>query len=111
MSDSCNYFRISRSGYYASCQEHDRETIEESVVVELVQNVRKKLPRVGGKKLFRMLNDDLKAVGKIGRDRFFKILRNKHLLVARKKSYTRTTHSYHHFHKHRNLLPNIHSDG
>ena len=104
MSDSCKYFGISRSGYYASCQEHDRASIAESVVVELVQDVRKRLPRVGGKKLFKLLNADLQSVGKIGRDRFFQILRSKELLIARKKSYTRTTHSYHHFHKHRNLI-------
>jgi transposase InsO family protein len=82
----------------------ERERLEEAVAVEMVQERRQQLPRIGGKKLYHLLKGDLQAAGKIGRDRFFKILKNNNLLIERKKSYTRTTNSYHHFHRHRNLI-------
>lgn len=62
------------------------------------------MPRVGGKKLYSILEKDLHSIGKIGRDKLFDILRKNNLLVKRKKSYTRTTDSYHRFYKYKNLL-------
>ena len=41
---------------------------------------------------------------KIGRDRLFDILRDKGMLVYRKKASCKTTNSYHHFHKYTNLV-------
>ncbi|WP_162074504.1 DDE-type integrase/transposase/recombinase, partial [Chryseobacterium fistulae] len=40
----------------------------------------------------------------IGRDKFFEILRANHLLVLPKRSYHKTTNSYHRFKKHKNLI-------
>ena len=51
-----------------------------------------------------MLKDDLKNIGKIGRDAFIDILRNNSLLVERKKSFTRTTDSNHPYYKWKNLI-------
>jgi len=60
---------------------------------------------IGGKKLYRLLKEDLKQCGKgIGRDKFFDILRKRKLLVHRKKKYVKTTDSYHRFHKYKNKL-------
>ena len=67
------------------------------MVVELVKEKRRKMPRLGGKKLYFLLEDNLSKIGKIGRDKFFDILRENDLLVKPKKSYTRTTNSFHHF--------------
>ncbi|GHT17720.1 integrase [Bacteroidia bacterium] len=106
VSRSCSYFGISRSAYYASCQSVEREAFAEQIVVEMVQKIRHKMPRIGGRKLYHLLQADLEKVGKIGRDKFFGLLRKNGLLVERKKSYTRTTDSYHRFHKYNNLLYN-----
>jgi transposase InsO family protein len=62
------------------------------------------MPRIGGKKLYHILKEELSEVGKIGRDKFFRILREQELLVPIKRSYTKTTNSHHRFHKHKNLL-------
>jgi transposase InsO family protein len=78
--------------------------MEETIVVEPVQEVRRKLPRIGGKKLYFMLQKDLQQAGKIGRDKLFEILKRNGLLVERKKSYTKTTHSFHRFYTYKNLL-------
>ena len=106
MTRSCSYFGISRSGYYASCKSTTQAILEEAVVLDLVHEVRHIMPRIGGKKLYSMLKQDLHKVGNIGRDKLFDILRKNDLLVKRKKSYTRTTDSYHRFYKYNNLLYN-----
>lgn len=72
--------------------------------MELIQTIRYKQPRIGSRKLFFLLYDDLQRVGKIGRDKFISILRNNNQLVVPKKSYTRTTNSFHRFYKYNNLL-------
>ena len=66
-----------------------------------VQRIRKRQPRVGGRKLQRMLSNQEVA---IGRDRLFRVLREKGLLVRRKKKYMRTTQSAHRFKVYKNLL-------
>lgn len=100
----CQYLGLSRSGYYASCKDRSRAEMSESIAVDLVQEVRRKLPRIGGKKLYFMLQKDLQEAGKIGRDKFFDVLKKHGLLVKRKKSYTKTTHSFHRFYTYKNLL-------
>jgi len=63
------------------------------------------MPRIGGKKLYWLIQSDINRMGiKLGRDKFFDILRAHGLLVERKKRYARTTDSYHRFHVHKNLL-------
>ena len=61
------------------------------------------MPRIGGKKLCFLLQEELKLL-KIGRDKFFDILRANHLLIIPKKSYHITTNSHHRFRKHKNLV-------
>lgn len=58
-----------------------------------------------------MLYDDLQSVGKIGRDKFITILGKYNLLVVPKKSFTRTTNSFHRFYKYKNLLYDKTIDG
>lgn len=63
------------------------------------------MPRIGGKKLYWILKPEL--VGseiKIGRDKFFDVLRERDLLVERKRRYIRTTNSYHRFYTYKNLV-------
>lgn len=76
---------------------------QEDIVIQLVQEIRRYQPKLGGKKLYKLLKEDLdKLPGTIGRDKFFDILRKRGLLVKRRKKYVTTTDSYHHFHKYKN---------
>jgi transposase InsO family protein len=61
------------------------------------------MPRIGARKLYYLLTDKLQAL-KIGRDKFFGILRANHLLVEARRSYHVTTDSHHRFRKHKNLI-------
>ena len=101
---SCRYFHLSRNGYYKSLQSEQEQHLSQEVVLGLVGEVRRRMPRVGGKKLYNMLKSDLEQVTKIGRDKFFDILRRNNLLVERKRNYTVTTNSFHRFYKYKNLL-------
>ena len=53
--------------------------------------------------MYFLLREELKCL-KIGRDRFFDILRANHLLIIAKRSYHITTNSHHRFKKHKNLV-------
>lgn len=64
------------------------------------------MPRIGVRKLYYLLQDKLRHL-KIGRDKFFDILRANHLLIQPKRSYHVTTNSHHRFRKHQNLILNI----
>jgi transposase InsO family protein len=65
--------------------------------------IRKSMPRIGVRKLYYLLFDKLRQL-KIGRDKFFDILRANHLLIQPKRSYHVTTNSHHRFRKHQNLI-------
>lgn len=75
-------------------------------VVSLVNEIRIKMPRIGGKKLYHLLRIPLQVL-KIGRDKFFDILRANRLLIKPKRQYHITTDSHHRFRKHKNLVENL----
>jgi transposase InsO family protein len=86
-------------------QEKRQVEVSEDRVLRLVQEQRRYQPRLGGKKLYKLLGEDLHQLGRsMGRDKFFDILRDKDLLVKRKRKFQKTTNSYHRFWKYKNLL-------
>jgi putative transposase len=72
----------------------------------MVTVIRNTMPRIGTRKLYYLVFDKLQLL-KIGRDKFFAILRANHLLIQPKRSYHITTNSHHRFRKHRNLILDI----
>lgn len=74
-----------------------------SEVVSMIMAIRQSMPRIGTRKLYYLLLDKLQHL-KIGRDKFFDILRANHLLIQPKRSYHVTTNSHHRFRKHQNLI-------
>ena len=67
--------------------------------------LRRMMPRVGGRKLYFLLRPVFAAQGiKLGRDGFFDYLREHRLLVQPVRRYTKTTHSKHWMKKHPNRL-------
>ena len=70
-----------------------------------MQQIRKRLPRLGTRKLYYLLREEFQALGiKLGRDGLFDSLRQHQLLVHPKKNYTKTTDSRHWMRKHPNLF-------
>jgi transposase InsO family protein len=74
----------------------------------MVHGIRRNMPMLGTKKLYWLLKDKIKQQGyKIGRDKFFEILKLNGLLVRRKKRYVRTTNSNHRFKIYDNLIKDL----
>jgi transposase InsO family protein len=81
--------------------------MELAPVKDMVMELRRFMPRLGGRKLYFLLKPKLDEQGiKLGRDRFFDYLRAHRLLVPPVKRYTKTTHSKHWMRKHPNLMEN-----
>jgi len=72
----------------------------------MIMPIRRRMPRIGTRKLYHLLRDRLDPIG-IGRDKLFAILKANHLHIHPKRSYRVTTNSYHRFHKHKDLVNGI----
>lgn len=87
---------MSRQNFYKARTVRRRREIDEHLVKQLVKEERAVQPRLGGLKLYRMLRDELAAEGvRLGRDRFFEVLRNQALLLDPLPKAPRTTNSAH----------------
>ncbi|MCD4679019.1 MAG: IS3 family transposase [Bacteroidales bacterium] len=108
ISDVCSCFDLKRDAYYKYQKRFLKRELLKDQVLSLVKERRKELPREGCRKLHTALHDKFVEQDlKVGRDALFDILREKNMLVMRKRSFTKTTNSYHHFHKYRNLIYGI----
>ncbi len=88
------WFGISRQAYYQAKQRQLRREAEDQLIIELVQGLRQRHPRMGGRKLHHELQNNMAALDIArGRDAFFDLLREQNLLVPRKRSRRRTTRS------------------
>lgn len=98
-------FGISRQALY---QQRRRDALRQQELVQLkarILEIRRRMPRIGTRKLYYLLQQDLTAMNmKIGRDALFSYLRTERLLIRPVKSYTKTTFSKHWLHKHSNHL-------
>ena len=104
----CSPFGLKRDSYYKYIKRYKKGKQTAKEVVSLVKEHRKDLPREGCRKLYKKLKPVFKQHQlKVGRDCLFTILRNENMLVKRKKYSSRTTNSYHHFHKYSNLIKDI----
>jgi putative transposase len=103
---ACGLFGVNRQVYYRrkNSAQSSRETAEK--VVFLVREVRQQMPRIGTRKLYYLLEDQLKDL-RVGRDKMFTILGANHMLIKPARSYRKTTDSYHRYHKHKNLIAQI----
>ena len=88
---------MSRQNYYAQRQRRQRQAVDAELIEQLVLEERKLQPRLGGRKLYKMLQRELRAAGvKVGRDRFFEVLAQRELLLEpQPAAYPCTTHSSH----------------
>ena len=108
ITEVCSCFELKRDAYYKYQKRFQKKEELKDQVIALVKDRRKQLPREGCRKLHEALNDDFIAQSlKVGRDALFDILREKDMLVKKKKSFVKTTNSYHHFHKYKNLIYDI----
>ncbi len=88
------WFGISRQAYYQARKRQLQREAEALLLVELVQGMRQRHPRMGGRKLYHELRQPMAALEiSRGRDAFFDLLREHDLLVPVKRSRRTTTRS------------------
>jgi transposase InsO family protein len=88
------------------------EVVLASFLLDLIQRERKLQPRIGGKKLYYILKDEIHLLyPDFGRDKFLQFLSEHDLTIKKKKSYTKTTNSFHRFRKYNNLVKFIQITG
>jgi len=86
--------------------------VDEDLIRDLVVWERALQPRLGGRKLYMLLKSEFKAAGiKIGRDRFFDVMRRQGLLLDPLPKAPRTTNSRHSLSVFSNLLVDMTIDG
>jgi transposase InsO family protein len=108
----CDVHGISRQAYYKYSRRVVLSNMEESLVLKLVREIRREQPRIGGRKLYNLLKEDLRKIGRgIGRDKLFDILRSNGLLVKPIRKYVKTTNSHHRFRVYKNLIEDMEIDG
>lgn len=97
MSAVCRKLELTRQNHYARRKQRQRRAVDAGLVVECVQEERRLQPRLGTRKLQVLCKKRLAEAGvKLGRDRFFEVLREHGLLLAPKAAeYPCTTNSYH----------------
>lgn len=101
----CGVFGHSKQAYYKQLQQNANTSVKEQVIVGLIKKKREIWKRGSGRNLHQCLQKEFKTYDiKIGRDKFFDVLRNNNLLIKSKRTRTKTTCSYHHFNRYKNLL-------
>lgn len=91
---------ISRQAYYQQRRRDQVRQEQEAQLLQRVDEIRAALPRLGTRKLYHLLQEELS----IGRDKFFDLLRrNGRLVQPRKRRWPRTTDAGHGFRYWKNL--------
>lgn len=108
ISRACSKFNRSRQSYYKFLMRKEKMSMDQEKLHKLVLPIRHLMPRLGGRKLYFMIQDSIaQAAIKIGRDRFFDWLRAHDLLIYPKRRYVHTTNSFHRFWVHDNLCHDL----
>ena len=101
----CALSGISCQAFYKGRKKRKSKEVDEDFIIELVLEQRKIHPRMGGCKLLYQIRPKLAQNGmSIGRDRFFKLLSKRGLLITPKRRWVKTTDSHHNLPLYRNLL-------
>ncbi|WP_405124667.1 IS3 family transposase [Reinekea forsetii] len=101
---SCRLIGISRQAMYQELARKRQKSTALSPVLDWVYTIRRDLPRLGGRKLYHLLQPELQRQQiKLGRDGLFTLLRQHRLLIMPARQYRKTTHSKHWMRKYPNL--------
>ncbi|MDD6773870.1 MAG: IS3 family transposase [Bacteroidales bacterium] len=101
----CALFGKTRQSYYQRLGYQYQEAAEESIILDLIAELRKDMGRMGGRKLWHEINEA--HPGMISRDKLFDILDKYHLKVHRRKRTVRTTWSASWLHRFPNLVKDL----
>jgi len=100
----CRLFGKTRHAYYDHLWRSQDKSLKDDIILQEVLAIRKKLPRLGTRKLLAMLQPNLVSHGiKVGRYYLFELLGAYKLLIRQRKRKVFTTDSRHWMRKYSNL--------
>lgn len=101
----CGWFGVTRQAYYQHNWVGIETTLEQELVLKEIIEIRKRHPKIGGRKLYVLLEPFLLSHQiKMGRDAIFNLLADNNLLIKRRKRKIQTTYSSHWLRKYPNLI-------
>jgi putative transposase len=104
----CRLFGKTRHAYYDHLWRHQDSTLKDDIILQLVNKIRKPLPRLGTRKLLHLLQPELISHGiEVGRDYLFDLLDEYKLLIRQRKRKVYTTNSRHWYRKYPNLTKEL----
>lgn len=105
MGQVCRLFGKSRQAYYQLEKRRDQSQAGDEIVLTYVRAIRARQPRMGTRKLYWLLKAVIKENDiKMGRDKFFRLLRDHGLLVKPRRRRIQTTDSKHGYRKYPNII-------
>lgn len=106
MAEVCHAHGITPQAYYQKRRRHRQRDSDVAFVVAHVNEIRTQHTRIGGRKLYRRLEKLLQWL-RIGRDKFFDLLRDHGLLIRPRRRRTWTTDSKHPHQVYPNLIKKL----
>lgn len=104
----CGLFGKTRHAHYDHLWRSQHETLKEGIILQLVYEIRKTLPRLGTRKMLFLLQPQLESHGiAVGRDYLFDLLDAHKLLIRQRKRKVITTDSRHWMHKYANRVKDV----
>jgi transposase InsO family protein len=104
----CRLFGKTRHAHYDHLWRARHDSLKEDIILQLVQEIRSSLPRLGTRKMMHMLVPGLKSHGiSVGRDYLFDLFDAHKLLIRQRKKKVFTTDSRHWMHKYSNLVKDL----
>ena len=98
-------FGKSRQAFHQMETRKTKESVNDEILLVYVKEIRKQQPLLGTRKMYNMLQGILKTNAiKIGRDKFFSLLKGNYLLVKKRRKHVGTTDSNHVYRRYRNLI-------
>ena len=104
----CTLFGKTRHAWYDNQWRKQDDFLKEEIIIQMILEIRRKLPRVGTRKLLHMLQPQLVEHRlHAGRDYLFELLSIHKLLIRARKRKAITTNSRHWMHKYSNLIKDL----
>lgn len=101
-------FGKTRHAFYDRLWFWEKQESSHAIVLEMVAEIRREIPRIGTRKLYYMLRTPLKTHGiKLGRDTLHELLQEYGLIVKPRRRYAKTTDSNHWMKKYPNLIKTL----
>jgi len=101
----CGLFGKTRHAHYDHLWRSQNDSLKEEIILQLVYEIRKSLPRLGTRKMLFLLQPQLASHSiEVGRDYLFDLFDAHKLLIRQRKRKVFTTDSRHWMHKYANLV-------